>query len=88
MIQDYNKQPLKIGDAIKSIESGWHGQIMSTEGEAPDLMLVCRGINWFTGELDEDDTQWFDPYDVVKWCRNPEAEKEIDQAVNQINFMG
>ena len=65
-MQDYNKQPLAVGDTIKSIECGWRGVIQSTEGEGRDLMLVCLGVFWMTGEIEEDDKQWYSPYDVVK----------------------
>jgi hypothetical protein len=73
-MQDYNKQPIAVGDTVKNIESGWRGRIESTEGEGRDLMLVCLGINWWTGEVDEDDKQWHSPFDVIK-CRRQAPER-------------
>ena len=69
--------------AIKNIESGWHGQIIATEGEGADMMLVCKGINWLTGTLDEDDTQWHSPFDVVRVPRNPNQ----SAAPNPLSFL-
>ena len=46
---------------------------MRTEGKGVDLMLVCQGINWFDGTLDDDDTQWFSPHDVVRASRVSKA---------------
>jgi hypothetical protein len=77
-MQDYDKKPLAVGDSIKNIESGWHGRIMSTEGEGADLMLVCLGINFWTGELDEDDKQWHSPFDVKKVSPIPGASPGLD----------
>jgi hypothetical protein len=63
---DYHNQPISIGDTVKNIESGWRGVIQSTEEHNGDLLLVCSGVNWWTGELDDDDTQWHAPADVVR----------------------
>jgi hypothetical protein len=82
-MQDYNGNPLEVGHTIKNIESGWKGQIISTEGTGADLMLACKGINWWTGELDDDDTQWHSPYDVVRVTRKADQ----SEAPNPLNFL-
>ena len=81
-MHDYNKQPLNIGDCIQNIESGWRGQIQSTDGDGADLLLVCFGINWWTAELDHDDKQWHAPADVVRMNCTPDG-----SPANAINFM-
>ena len=73
IMNDYKKQPLAVGDYVKNIESGWRGIIRETSGEGVDLMLVCFGVNWWTGEIDEDDKQWHSPYDVIKCQRADNA---------------
>lgn len=73
-MNDYRKQPLEVGDTIRNIESNWRGVIQSVESHNGDAMLVCLGVNWWTGDLDEDDRQWHAPADVVKQRRrSPEA---------------
>ena len=69
MILDCKKNELKVGDCIRSIETSWHGQIQSTYEDEACVMLVCKGINFWDGSLDEDDTQYFSADDVVKWSR-------------------
>ncbi len=68
-ILDDRKNELAIGDSIRSIESAWHGQIQSAYDDSGLVMLICKGINFWTGEIDEDDVQHFAAMDVVKWAR-------------------
>ena len=82
-MQDYNGNPLEVGHCIKNIECGWRGKTISTETINGDLMLVCHGINWWTGTLDNDDTQWHAPADVVRVNRTPRAE----EAPHPLNFL-
>ena len=82
VMRDYHQNPLAIGDRVRNIESAWLGQIVATE---PDhnhphgLMLVCLGVNWWTGKLDEDDRQWHAPADVVQAGRS-----RIPNAINMM----
>ncbi len=85
---DYKKNPLAVGDSIRSIESRWHGRIESvyTDGNDEDgfqVMLICKGINHWNGEIDEDDVQHFAAFDVVKWTRAAQP----GDPVNAINAM-
>lgn len=79
-MKDYKGKDLKIGDPIKNIESGWHGVIQSTEVFDGELMLVCLGVNWWDGSLDQDDKQWHSPADVVKSERLPTS-------ISPLNFL-
>ena len=81
-MHDYHGDPIRIGDYIKNIESGWWGQIQSTESRGDCLMLVCLGVNWWTTELDHDDKQWHAPADVVRMNCTPDG-----SPANAINFM-
>lgn len=83
-MKDYNGTPLKIGDTIKNIESGWRGVTQSAEGEGIDTMLCCKGVNWWTGELDEDDVQWHNVYDVIK---QPTQAPQPSEAPSTTNFL-
>lgn len=63
--------PLAVGDCIRSIENGWHGQIESTYEDGNDedgyiTMLICKGINFWTGEIDQSDIQHYAAMDVCK----------------------
>lgn len=81
---DYNKQEIVEGDCIRSIETGWHGKIEATEMQGGDyLMLRCKGINFWTSEVDEDDTQWFSPDDVVK----ASPKRSVNDPVNMANVL-
>lgn len=81
---DYEKQPLEIGDTIKNIENGWRGKIIGVETINGDTMLVCRGINWWDGEVDEDDEQWHSPADVIK---QPTQAPQPGEAPSPLNFL-
>lgn len=80
---DYQKTPIAVGDCVRNIESGWKGRIKSVEGDGLDTMLVCKGINFWTGTEDEDDTQWHAPDDVVKAA----AKHVPGEPVNANNFL-
>ncbi len=87
-ILDDKKNELAVGDCIRSVESSWHGQIQDTYDAGNDedghmVMLICKGINYWTGEIDEDDVQHFAANDVVKWTRK--AQK--NDPVNGFNFL-
>lgn len=63
---DYNGHPLAIGDCVMGIEDNWIAKITSVDHlSGPETMLVCLGVNWWSGETDADDTQWRAPADVV-----------------------
>ena len=70
---DYDNKPIGIGDTIVGIENGWRGQVVAMSGEGRDLMLECLGINWWTSELDDDDRQWYSPFDVRRGKRHDPA---------------
>lgn len=78
---DYRGEVVQVGDYVKNIESGWKGLVRDTEGQGCDLMLVCFGVNWFDGTIDEDDKQWHSPADVIKVDDRPE------QSPNPLNFL-
>jgi len=82
-MNDYHDKPLRIGDYIQNIESGWHGRIQTTESRGARLMLVCLGVNWWTGKLDHDDKQWHAPRDVIRVSHAPDH----SLAPNPFNFL-
>jgi len=87
-ILDYRKNPIAVGDTIKNIESGWRGTIqeVANEDDADPLnvMLICLGVNWWTGELDLDDKQWHSPFDVIK---QPRQAPQPGEAPSTTNFL-
>lgn len=78
---DNRKKPLAIGDTVKNVESGWRGVIQRIHGGE---LLECLGVNWWDGELDQDDRQWHDPYDVVK---QPMQAPQPNEAPSTTNFL-
>jgi hypothetical protein len=80
-LRDDHGNTLQVGDYIRNVESGWRGQIQTTVDELHDLMLICYGVNWWSGDLDRDDEQWHAPADVVR-CDRVGAEPP-----NPINMM-
>lgn len=84
-LQDYNEHTLAVGDTIRSIENGWRGVIQAIgDDEGRNTMLECLGVNFWTGELDEDDRQWYSAYDVVF---QPRQEHRNGDPINAINMM-
>ena len=81
--QDDKGQDLRIGDSIRGVENAWHGQIQSAYDDSGITMLVCKGINFWSGEIDEDDVQHYAAMDVVKWTRAAQP----GDLVNGINMM-
>lgn len=76
------KRKIKVGDYVRNIESHWLGRVREVEAQ-PDggTMLVCYGVNFWTGTEDEDDKQWHAPEDVQLSClTDPDP-------VNPINMM-
>ncbi len=87
-IVDELNQPLSIGDCIRSVENGWHGQIKSTYEDGNDAdgyiaMLVCNGVNFWTGEIDHDDIQHYAAMDVRKANRK----RSVNDPVNMTNVL-
>lgn len=66
----YDKKPIAIDDFVQNIESGWVGKVVDVELIQDDLMLVCHGVYWWTGELDPDDKQWHSASDVIRRDRS------------------
>ena len=63
-------KPENIGRFARSIESGWLGKIIDVDGEFYKMRGVntlCLTVAGGTADewLDDDDTQWFTPDDVV-----------------------
>lgn len=87
-LKDYNGKPLTVGDRIRNIESGWKGEIVEFDEtyvpQGHGVLLKCKGVNFWTNTLDDDDTQWHSPDDVVKSTRQPARPGE---PINPINFM-
>ena len=80
-INDYHGRPLAIGDRVRNIESARISQIMATEPDHNEpfaQMLVCFGVNFWDGELNQDDKQWHAPADVVLAARVPSAEDPVN----------
>ena len=80
---DCHGQPLAVTDRVRNIESNWFGQVMASEVIDGHPMLVCLGVNFWDGELDQDDKQQHAPADVVLAARLPSS----DDPINQLNFM-
>lgn len=82
-MKDYYGTPIAVGDSIRNIENAWHGRIESAYDEQGTPMLICKGINFWTGEIDHDDVQHHAAADVVKWTR--QAGKR--DPVNNLNLL-
>ena len=84
-IVDELKQPLAVGDYVRSVETGWRGQIESVYNEEDGYlaMLVCKGVNFWTGEIDHDDVQHYAAMDVRKTTRH----RKVDDPINMLNVL-
>ena len=63
---DDRGNPVKYGDIVQSVESGWIGRVcgvIPSHNEPHGPMLVC--VSEFRGELEYDDQQHFSPDDVI-----------------------
>lgn len=59
----------RIGDRVRSIETNWHGQVVSIEWTNGAEMLKCQ-YDHPDGSVAEDDTRWFSPDDVRAFPRS------------------
>lgn len=80
-VMDAIEQKVTGGDCVKNIESGWRGIVQAIEKQDGEQMLVCLGVNWWTGEIDSDDKQWHSAKDVVK------CERVSKDPPNALNFL-
>lgn len=86
--KDKHGYKLVVGDCIRNIESNWHGKIkrMYRDGNPTDGyqdILVCTGINYWTGEIDHDDIQYHVAFDTKWWPRSVSG----GDPINAINLM-
>jgi hypothetical protein len=75
-----NGRAIVAGDYIRSVETGWHGKVEAVQTSGGETMLRCKGVNFWDGSIDEDDTQWFAPADVVKASPTRKASDPVNMA--------